>query len=170
MPVDPKKPFCPEGGAGVCVFFPGFEGLFRNFGGFSECVLQTKPILAIIKRRKEAVFSTSKNTNNPTDDSKNKKTNILHLYKTVVFRVRTLVVVVVVVVVVVAVVVAISQTVWGSAGNLLLVVLVVKVLLVVLGVGRVVGGEVGAVEVREVVEVVEVVVVVVQLVLVRCRR
>ena len=159
----------PGGGAGVCVFSPGFEGLFQNFGGFSECVLQTKPILAIIKRRKEAVFSTSKNTN-PTDDSKNKKTNILHLYKTVVFRVRTLVVVVVVVVVVVAVVVAISQTVWGSAGNLLLVVLVVKVLLVVLGVVRVVEVELGAVEVREVVEVVEVVVVVVQLVLVRCRR
>ena len=149
-------------------FFQGFEGLFQNFGGFSECVLQTKPILAIIKRRKEAVFSTSKNTN-PTDDSKNKKTNILHLYKTVVFRVRTLVVVVVVVVVV-AVVVAISQTVWGSAGNLLLVVLVVKVLLVVLGIVRVVEVEMGAVEVREVVEVVEVVVVVVQLVLVRCRR
>ena len=147
---------------------PGFEGLFQNFGGFSECVLQTKPILAIIKRRKEAVFSTSKNTN-PTDDSKNKKTNILHLYKTVVFRVRTLVVVVVVVVVV-AVVVAISQTVWGSAGNLLLVVLVVKVLLVALGIVRVVEVELGAVEVREVVEVVEVVVVVVQLVLVRCRR
>ena len=68
----PEKTLLPGGGAGVCVFSPGFEGLFQNFGGFSECVLQTKPILAIIKRRKEAVFSTSKNTN-PTDDSKNKK-------------------------------------------------------------------------------------------------